>query len=168
MLKILIPVDGSENSLNAVRHVVTRHLNDSPAEIHLLHVCLPLPQSISRFVSSRDVATFHSDEAERTLAPAKALLDRFGATYVTHAEVGSKAETIHRMAKKIGADEIVIGTGRKNSFTRLIEGSVTNQVMELADVPVEVIANGEESKLEKYGLPAGIGAALTLLVVANE
>ncbi len=168
MLKVLIPVDGSENSLGAVRHIINRYIEKKDVDVHLLHVCMRLPQEITRFVSKSDLDSYHNDEAEKTLKPARDLLTQFAVPFETHVGLGDKAEVIHQMAKDLGIGEIVIGTGRKNSFTRLIEGSLTNRVMEISDVPVEVISHGEESKLEKYGLPAGIGAALTLLFVANE
>ena len=38
------------------------------------------------------------------------------------------------------ASQIVMGTARKSSLTRMIEDSVTNRVLEKTDVPVEVIA----------------------------
>jgi nucleotide-binding universal stress UspA family protein len=168
MLKVLIPVDGSENALGAVRHVINRYIEEKNLEVHLLHVCTRLPQEITRFISQHDIDAYHHDEAEKTLNPARELLTQFAVPFESHVGKGDKAEVIHKTAQAMGINEIVIGTGRKNSFTRLIEGSLTNRVMELSDVPVEVIAQGEESKLEKYGLPAGIGAALTLLFVANE
>lgn len=168
MLKILIPVDGSVNSLKAVRHVANRCMSDTPVEIHLLHVCTRLPKEITRFVPQHDLDSYHRDEAETTLKSARDLLTQFGLPFAEHSKLGDKAEVIHDMAKSLGIDEIVIGTSHKNSFTRLIEGSLTNRLMQISDVPVEVIASGEESKLEKYGLPAGLGAALTLLFIANE
>ena len=58
-----------------------------------------------------------------------------------------------------------MSTARKNSLTRMIEASVTNRVLELTTVPVEVIAGDAVSKLERYGIPAGIGGALALLLL---
>ncbi len=62
----------------------------------------------------------------------------------------------------------MMGTARKNSLTRMLEDSVTNKVLELAQVPVEVIAGSDVSKLEKFGVPAGVGAAVALLLVAAD
>ena len=59
-----------------------------------------------------------------------------------------------------------MSTARKNSLTRMLEDSVTNRVLELTSVPVEVIAGENISRLERYGLPAVIGAALAALVLA--
>jgi hypothetical protein len=40
--------------------------------------------------------------------------------------------------------------------------------MELSPVPVEVVAREEASMLERFGVPAGIGAGLALLLLAEE
>jgi hypothetical protein len=41
-------------------------------------------------------------------------------------------------------------------------------VLELTSVPVEVIAGDAVSKWERYGIPAGIGAALALVFAAMD
>jgi hypothetical protein len=61
-----------------------------------------------------------------------------------------------------------MSTARKNSLTRLVEDSVTNKVLKLTSVPVEVIVGENVSKWERYGIPAGIGAALLLLFAAAD
>ena len=168
MMKILLPVDGSANALHAVRHVVNRFLGESAMEVHLLHVRAPLSQYIARFVAKRDRENFHKDEAERALAPARDLLNQFGVPHAEHVELGEKAATIHRLAQRLRVNQIVMGTARKNSITRMIEDSVTNQVLEIAQVPVEVVAGQSVSRLERYGVPAGVGAAVVFLLVAAD
>jgi hypothetical protein len=61
-----------------------------------------------------------------------------------------------------------MGTARKNSLTRMFEASATNRVLELTTVPVEVIAGDAISKLERYGIPAAIGAGLALLLAIDD
>jgi nucleotide-binding universal stress UspA family protein len=87
---------------------------------------------------------------------------------IEHVELGAKAEAITRLAQELGAAQIVMGTARKNSLTRLVEDSITNRVLELTQVPVEIVAGEAVSKLERFGLPAGIAAALALLFVAAD
>ena len=94
------------------------------------------------------------------------MLDGFSIPYSAHAEVGDKAKLIAGTARRLRCDRIVMGTARKNSLTRLVENSVTNQVIALTTVPVEVIAGDSVSKLERYGIPAGIGTALAMLALA--
>ncbi len=168
MSKVLLPVDGSPNSLRAVRHVVNQYMGDHTLEVHLLHVCTPLSQHVARFLSAGSRKRFHREEADKALAPARALLGRHGVPFAEHVELGDKAEIITGTAQRIDAAQIVMGTARKNSFTRLVEDSVTNRVLELTGVPVEVVAGDAVSKLERFGVPAGVAAALALLVVAVD
>lgn len=164
MVKVLVPVDGSSNSLLAVRQVVNRFGANSAMEVHLLHVRTPLPQYISQFIKRKDREKFHREEAEAVMQSARDLLNQHGVPHAVHVELGDKAGVIHKVAQRLHVDQIIMGISRKNSLTRLLEDSVTNRVLEIAQVPVEVVAGGEVSKLEKYGLPAGIAAAIALLV----
>lgn len=165
MVKILVPIDGSANSLLAVRQVVNRFTANSALEVHLLHVRTPLPKYIAQFVKRREREKFHREEAEAIMQPARDLLNQHGVPHAVHIELGERAPTIHKVAQRLHVDQIIMGISRKNSLTRLLEDSVTNSVIEIAQVPVEIVAGGEISKVEKYGLPAGIAAALALLVV---
>jgi hypothetical protein len=80
--------------------------------------------------------------------------------------VGEKAKCIADTARRLRCDQIVMSAARKNSLTRLVENSVTNKVIELTSVPVEVIAGNAVSNYERYGIPAALTALLALLVAA--
>ncbi len=96
------------------------------------------------------------------------MLDGFGIPYSVHTAVGDKAKLITDTARRLRCDQIVMSTARKNSLTRWVESSVTNKVLELTSVPVEVIAGDSVSKLERYGIPAALVAALALVVAAVD
>lgn len=166
--KVLVPVDASANALRAVQHVVNRSVTEGNLEVHLVHVRPPLSQHISRFLKRGERERFHRAEADKALNPARELLQRFSVPHAMHVELGDKAAIIHRVAQRLHVDEIIIGTARKNSLTRLLEDSVTNRILERVHVPVQVIAGDEVSRVEKYGVPAGLGAALALIAVASE
>ncbi|MBP8294704.1 MAG: HAD-IC family P-type ATPase [Burkholderiales bacterium] len=168
MLKVLIPVDGSPNSRFAVQHVIQQFMNNTAMEIHLLNVQAPFRRHVARFVSRKTLRDYHRDEARKALAPIRQMLDNFGIPYAVHAEVGDRAKTITESARRLHCDHIVIGTARKNSLTRMVENSVTNKVLELTPVPVEVIAGDAMSRWERYGIPAGIAAALALMFAAAD
>jgi YjbE family integral membrane protein len=165
MMKMLVPVDGSANSLHAVRHVVKQFAKDRAMEVHLLNVQPPFSRHIARFVSRGSRDSWHRDEAQKALREARKLFDAAGIAYKEHVEVGRKAEVITGMAKRLGCDEIVMSVARKNSITRMVEASVTNRVLELTTVPVEVIAGDSVSRLERFGIPIGLGIALAMLVL---
>lgn len=167
MTRILLPVDASVNSLQAVEHVIGRHAAGAAMEVHLLHVRVPLSRYIARFLSRSDHDAYHRQEAERALAPARDLLNRSGVPHTDHVEFGDKAETIRRVAQRLGAQQIVMGTARKNSLTRVIEDSVTNRVIQIVEVPVEVVVGRAVSPIEKIGLPAGLSVAAAVLIAVS-
>ncbi len=166
MLKILVPLDGSSNSLHAVRHVINEFMKNRALETHLLNVQAPFSQYISRFVSRNDRHAFHRDQAEQALLPGRQMLDRLGVPYEAHMELGEKASVIADAARRLHCDHIVMSTARKNSLIRMVENSTTNKVIKLTTVPVEIIAGDAASKLERYGVPAGVGTVLSLLFFA--
>jgi YjbE family integral membrane protein len=168
MKKVLLPVDGSRNSLKAVRHAVNRVLSDPEIELHLLHVRRPFSQHVARFVRSTDRESYHAEQAQKALAAARELLARFKLPHHDHVELGEYAATIVSVAERIGACEIVMGTARKNSVTRVLEDSVTYHVLETAKVPVEVVAGDAVSPFERFGVPAGLAAVTALLIVAID
>ncbi len=166
MRNVLIPVDGSPNSLHAVRHVVKEFARQPGMAVHLLNVQAPFSRHIAQFASRKSREAFHEDRARDALAGVRGMLDSAAVPYTVHLEVGRKAEAITATAERLDCDRIVMSTARKNSLTRMLEASVTNRVLELTKVPVQVIAGDAVSRLEKYGIPAGIGGGVALLLLA--
>ena len=166
MLKVLIPIDGSRNCQFAVKHVIKQFMNNTAMEIHLLNVQPPFSRYIAQFVSGKTLRDYHRDESEKALGPIRQMLDGFSIPYSAHAEVGDRAKTITGTARRLHCDQIVMSTARKNSLTRLVENSVTNKVLEMTSVPVEVIAGDSVSKFERYGIPAAVAAVLAALLTA--
>jgi YjbE family integral membrane protein len=168
MLRVLVPVDDSPNARHAVRHVVNQFLRRGAMEVHLLNVQPPFSRHISRFVSAKNRSEFHLEQGEKALQAARKMLEEHGVPYTAHIRIGDKAQVISNEARRLRCDQIVMATARKNSLTRMIEDSVTNRVLEHATVPVEIISGDAVSKWERYGIPAGIGAALALVLLAAD
>lgn len=168
MKKILLPIDGSANGLKAVRHAINRFVGGENLQLHLLHVREPFSEHIARFVRRGDRMAYHREQAENALAPARGLLAQFNIPYCSHVQLGHRAETIVRLAEELGVAEILIGTARKNSITRILEDSTTYKVLESASVPVGVVAGNAVSPLERYGAPATLAALIALLIAAVE
>jgi len=168
MLKILIPVGGTRNDAFAVQNVIKRFMNNTAMEVHVVNVQVPFSAYVARFSSRTNRVDYHREQAERALAPVKAMLDKFSIPYAVHMEVGDRAKVITDMARRLHCDEIVMATARKNSLTRLVENSVTDKVIELTSVPVEVIAGDSMSNWERYGIPTAIGAGLVLALASAD
>jgi YjbE family integral membrane protein len=165
MRNVLVPI-GDRNAQVAIRHVIQECLRTPGLEIHLLNVQRPLSRHVAQFVRRRTREEFHRESSERALEPARKLLGRHNIPYTAHMRVGDRARVIAEEARRLGCDHIIMSTARKNSLTRMLEDSTTNRLLELTPVPVEIIAGEKISRLERYGVPAGIGAALALLLAA--
>jgi nucleotide-binding universal stress UspA family protein len=142
MRTVVVPVDGSECSLRAVKYLVDRRSdrsNPADLEIHLVNVQVPLSRHTSQFVSHEMIAGFHRDEGAKALQGARALLDAAGAKYTVHAEVGWTAQVIARLADSLHCDHIVMGTHGRAALAELLVGSTTLKVVHLVRVPVVLI-----------------------------
>ena len=164
MKSVLVPVGISPNSRYAVQRVASEFLDHPGLEVHLLNVRTPLPRHIAQFLRQHTRSEYHRERAEVALKPAREILERHNIPYQVHVRMGDKGTVIAAEAKRLGCDHIVMSTARKNSLTRMLEDSTTNRVLELTQVPVELVAGDAVSRLERYGVPAGIGTALALLI----
>lgn len=162
--RVLIPVDGSAYALQAVQHVANRSALTPGLDVHLLHVRTPLSKHVAWFVNKDNREGWHRDMAERAMRAARELLDQHRIAYTVHVDVGPRAEVITRESERLKVDCIVMGTARKNSLTRMFEDSVSSKVLDSAPVPVEIVAGASTSSLERLGVPAGIAAALAVIV----
>ena len=140
-MKMLLPVDGSENSLRAVQQVIAmKEQYSEPIEVHLLNVQLPVASgAVKMFISQQQLNDFYRDEGVAALKDARALLDQAGVSYQHHIGVGDLAGTITSYAKDKQCRQIVIGTRGRGSLAGALLGSVTTKVIHLADVPVLLI-----------------------------
>jgi len=168
MLKVLVPVDGSSSSQYGIRHVVREFMRNKDMEIHVLNVQTPFSRQVARYTSRGARKAFHLEQAEKALAPARKVLDRYGIPYIVHADVGNVADCIADTARQLHCDRIVMSTARKSSLVRLVQNSVTNPVLERTTVPVEVIVGDAVPGLERMGIPAGVGAGLLVLGMAVD
>ena len=141
MKKILLPVDGSDNSLRAVQVAIDQARNASePVQIHLLNVQLPIISGdVKMFVSPEQIKAYYHDEGIKALASARAALDAAGVTYVFHIGLGQVAETVAAYAKEQGCNQIIMGVRGLGSLTGLLFGSVATKVAHLVDVPVTLV-----------------------------
>lgn len=140
MLKMLVPVDGSESASRAVQHLIKKvSWYRDPLEVHLLNVQYPLPGDVQMFIDNEQIRSFHHDEGLKVLEPARQALDAAGLAYVFHIGVGDPAQVIADYAREKGCDQIFMGTRGLGSIAGLLLGSVATKVIHLSDVPVLLV-----------------------------
>ena len=139
MYRILVPVDGSDAALRALRHAVHLAKLIGEADVHLLNVQPPISGSVGAFVGTEVIARFHHEESENALAAARQLLEREGLPVHAAMRVGSAGTAIADHAGELSCDEIVMGTRGLGRIGSLVLGSVATQVVHLAEAPVTLI-----------------------------
>ena len=135
---ILVPVDGSKNADRAVREAIELARRDGDA-IHLLNVQPPVSAAISTFIGKGEIASYHREEGEKSLVSAKAICTKAGIEPAVHIGVGRAGEVVAGFAKKLKARMIVMGTRGHTGLAGVILGSVAQDVLARAAVPVHLV-----------------------------
>ena len=138
MYRILVAVDGSEQSQRAARYAAQR-AQETGCKVHLLHVAKEvMAWEVGPLTSGVTVESLHESEAKAALADCACA---FGASTLVeqHIVVGEPARIILEQADKLGASEIVIGSRGRRPVTASVLGSVAYQVLHEAHVPVVVV-----------------------------
>ncbi|MDH5534977.1 MAG: universal stress protein [Betaproteobacteria bacterium] len=138
MLRVLLPVDGSENSDRAVKALIRQlPLFREVPEVHLMNVQHPFPGTVHRVQHLAEQA--HREEGLRALASARKLLEDAGVRYTQYIGVGDVAGLIARYVKDNNIKQIAMGTRGRSAIVGLLLGSTTQKVVHLTDVPVLLV-----------------------------
>jgi len=157
MRKILIPVDGSPQSLAAVRAVIMQARREPIAAIHLLNVQPPMGAYISRFLDRAVIRDFQREEGERALAEARRALDGAGLPYEVHIRVGRAARAIAAVADELGVHEIVMGAEGGSILTNIRLWLLVTAVRRHANLPVIVVMS-PAARRPSAAAPSGAAA----------
>ena len=141
-MKILLAVDGSPNSLDAVTTFI-KHLDwfrDPPA-VKLVYVHLPVPKigGMASAVSKDMLERYYREEGDQALAQARKLLEDAKVNFNAEVLVGRPAETIVAQADKEGSALIYMGTHGRDGVSNVVMGSIANRVLHLAKTPVILV-----------------------------
>ena len=111
MASILLPVDGSDSSERAARHLVHLIKTYTPLSVRVLNVQPPVKAGeISPMVTTETVEAVRIDEGTRAGEPVRAILDASAIPYTYDVVIGPVAESIARYAKEHNCDAIIMGT----------------------------------------------------------
>jgi nucleotide-binding universal stress UspA family protein len=139
MRTILIPCDGSDNALRAVRYAASLAKELSDVQLELLNVQDPLPQKVHAALSEQEIVNWQAGEADIILQPARQILDAEEVQYQVRSRVGSPANEIARHVHETQCDAIIMGTRGLGPIANLMIGSVATKVIHLVEVPVTLI-----------------------------
>jgi nucleotide-binding universal stress UspA family protein len=143
-MKILLPVDGSEVSLEAVRFAIRMARSGLETSVVLANV--QEPATLYELVVAHDPQVLEQVSAAagaHTLAAAQALLEEASISFESEVASGDPAHTIVDIVERYGCDLVVMGASGTSTLRSALLGSVSNEVLHAAGVPVMIVKSGE-------------------------
>ena len=134
---IVVPVDFSEDSLNAVK-VARQQLADEERDLHIIHVLPELPAATYPGLTANPL----DDDARKREATGeirKAISEFASDDICLEIRVGDAGHEIVEFAKEISADLIVMPSHGRSGISRVLLGSVAERVTRHAPCPVLIL-----------------------------
>ena len=140
----LVPLDGSPVA-EAIIPFILEIAGPLDMAVRLLSVVEPIPPVVGEGATAVvvDDPIARERDAEEYLAPSAAALRGRGVDADWEVRHGSAATAILGAAKSFGADLIAMSTHGRSGLGRLLFGSVAEQVLRHADVPVFLMRQTE-------------------------
>jgi nucleotide-binding universal stress UspA family protein len=141
-MKILVPVDGSQNSMEAVK-VALKYAKATKTNIYLM-IVTPFIPGLDLEISAKEMDSLNEsmkNRGEEILGKAQSMLTSEGVTAKTVLSSSiSAADEIVSFAEKEKVDLIIIGSrGLGGAATRFFMGSVASKVVSHAPCSVYVV-----------------------------
>ena len=148
-MKILLPVDGSAVSLQAVRFAI--QMAQSGLETSVVLANVQETATLYELVVARDPQVIEEVSAAagaHTLQAAEALLKEAHISYECEVATGDPAHTLIDILENYQCDLVVMGARGMSNLRSALLGSVSNEVLHSANVPVMIIKLAETPELD--------------------
>lgn len=139
-MKILVPVDGSEPALDAVRHALQLKREGLKASFVLATV--QEPTYVYEMMLAPDAEALErvtGAVGARALQAAEALFKAAGESYEREIASGYAANALIDVAERHGCDAIVMGARGLGALRSALLGSVSQAVLHVSNVPVTIV-----------------------------
>ena len=149
-MKILLPVDGSAVSLEAVRFAIRMARAGLQTSVVLANV--QEAATLYEIVVAHDPQVIEEVSAAagaHTLQAAEALLNEANIPYQCEVASGDPAHTIIDILERFACDMVVMGASGTSTLRSALLGSVSNEVLHAAAVPVMIVKLAETAVLDE-------------------
>lgn len=137
--RILVPVDSSERSDDALEYVFSRHADEAVTAIHVLDPTELTTYDDMAMGNFETIQAQRREEAEQLLEDVQDRAATHDIEISTELATGTPAQTIVEYADEHGVDHIVIGSHGRSGASRILLGSVAETVVRRSHVPVTVV-----------------------------
>jgi nucleotide-binding universal stress UspA family protein len=159
-MKILLPVDGSEPALDAVRFAIRLAREGLPLECVLGNV--QAPATLYEMVVAHDVDVLQNVSGAagaHALEAAEDLLREAEISYEREVASGDAGHSLIDMAARFGCDMIVMSARGVGALRQALLGSVSQSVLHASPVPVLIVKPPPEPEAEADEIAEGDAAA---------
>ena len=135
--RILVAVDGSENSKRAAQHAAKIAALSKEAHVEIIFV-----QDFEKIRPDAKQKTRTPDidvERKKRLAPIKGVFEQPHVSHELVIKQGDPGSTIVSFANRGGFDLVVIGSRGLNTFQEMVIGSVSQKVAKKVTAPLMII-----------------------------
>ncbi len=136
--KIVLAVDGSEISRNAVKYAIEL-ARQSNGTIIAIHVIPPIDVMDIETFNPEKILEGLKEEGKKILSEVDELAAKAGVKVQTSIETGVPFEKICAVAEALGCDLILMGSHGRTGIGKVLIGSVTERVISRATCPVLVV-----------------------------
>ena len=151
-MKILVPVDGSSASLDAVQHALQLIREGLQASVVLANVQEPASLwELLRVHDAEQIEAICRSAGEHSLQEAAALCQAAGAEFVQEIAQGEPAATLHDIAEEQDCDLVVMGARGKGQTPGTRLGSVAHALLHDAALPVTIVRHPPPPEVEPEG-----------------
>ena len=139
-MKILLPVDGSEAALDAVRHALHLQREGLRASFVLATVQEPTYAFELMLAPDADVLERVTGAAgARALKSAEALFEAAGSAFEREIGSGDPAPTLLEVAQRCGCEAIIMGARGRGALRSALLGSVSQAVLQASPLPITIV-----------------------------
>lgn len=149
-MKILLPVDGSSVSLEAVRFAI--RMAQAGLETSVVLANVQESATLYEVVVAHDPQVIEEVSVAagvHTLQAAEALLTEANIDYQCEVAIGDPAHTIVDILERFQCDLVVMGARGMGNLRSALLGSVSSEVLHAATVPVMIVKVPEVPELNE-------------------
>lgn len=144
-MKILLPFDGSAPAVAAVQMAVK--LVDEGLDASVVLANIQEPASLYELMVAHDPHVIEQASAAagaHILQVAQVMLEDAGIAYESEVASGDPANTLLEVLENYGCDLVVMGASGTSTLRSALLGSVSNELLHAAGVPVMIVKVQEQ------------------------
>lgn len=137
-MDVLVPIDNSEPAQAALEHAITTYPDVEITVIHVINPSVGVYNGQGAYDFKR-IVEIEEERAEALFETAREAADEHDVSITTESIVGTPIRDIVEFAEENDVDHIVIGSHGRSGVSRVLLGSVAEQVVRRASMPVTVV-----------------------------